>query len=41
MPVWALVLANQSGLFQFVWSEGAVLKHRVRPGEPQGGVVGA
>ncbi len=29
-------LANPLGLFQFVWSEGAVLKHRVRPGEPQG-----
>jgi hypothetical protein len=29
-------LANKLGLFQFVWSEGGVLKHRVRPGEPQG-----
>jgi hypothetical protein len=30
------VLANKLGQFQFIWSEGAVLKHRVRPGEPQG-----
>lgn len=29
-------LVNKLGLFQFVWSEGALLKHRVRPGEPQG-----
>ncbi len=32
----AVALAHKLGLFQFVWSEGAVLKHRVRPGEPQG-----
>lgn len=29
-------LANKLGLFQFVWAEGSVLKHRVRPGEPLG-----
>ncbi len=32
----AHALPNGLGLFQFVWSEGALIKHRVRPGEPQG-----
>jgi hypothetical protein len=31
----AFALPNKWGQFQFVWSEGSVLKHRVRPGEPQ------
>lgn len=30
------VLSNKLGHFQFVWSEGGLLKHRVRPGEPNG-----
>jgi hypothetical protein len=30
------VVANQLGLFQFVWAECGRLKHRVRAGEPQG-----
>jgi hypothetical protein len=32
----ARVMANQFGLFQILWAEGGVLKHRVRGGEPQG-----
>lgn len=30
----ARALPNRHGLFQFIWSEGAQLRHRVRPGEP-------
>lgn len=30
----AHALPNRYGLFQFIWLEGALLKHRVRPGEP-------
>ncbi len=32
----AAILPNKLGHFQLIWSEGPVLKHRVRPGEPQG-----
>jgi hypothetical protein len=32
----AFALPNRFGLFQFVWSECALIKHCVRPGEPQG-----
>lgn len=32
----ARVLPNRYGLFQCLWAEGPQLKHRVRPGEPQG-----
>ena len=31
----AFAMPNRWGLFQFLWSEGNVLKHRIRPGEPQ------
>lgn len=31
-----LVLANRLGSFQFLWSEGMVLKHRWRAGDPKG-----
>jgi hypothetical protein len=30
------VIANQLGMFHFMWSEGGVLLHRIRSGEPQG-----
>lgn len=30
------VYANKFGLYQVVWSESGVLKHRIRPGEPLG-----
>ncbi len=32
----AFTVPSRLGLFQFVWSEGAQIKHRVRPGAPQG-----
>lgn len=32
----AYTAPNRIGLFQFLWAEGALIKHRVRPGAPQG-----
>ena len=31
----AFAAPNRLGLFQFLWSEGPLIRHRVRPGEPQ------